>query len=97
VPYKVLLNKPTSILVEAFDRDGRKLMSGPTREHVDPNKYGGDPGQNDPRILPAFNGFSPSGDVTAPVVYGNYGTLADFKKLASLGVSVKGKIVLVRY
>ena len=97
VPYKVLLNKPVSILVEAFDANGKKLMSGPTAEHVDPNKFGGDPFQNDRRILPAFNGFSPSGDVTAPVVYANYGTLADFKKLASLGVSVKGKIVLVRY
>ena len=97
VPYDVLLNKPASILVEAFDANGDKLMSGPTPEHVDPAKYGGDPSQNDPRILPAFNGYSPSGDVTAPVVYANYGTLADFKKLSSLGVSVKDKIVLVRY
>jgi N-acetylated-alpha-linked acidic dipeptidase len=35
--------------------------------------------------------------VTAPVVYANYGRLADFQRLANLGVSVKGKIVLVRY
>lgn len=97
VPYKVLLNQPKSILIEAFDADGTRLMSGPTPEHVDPAKYGGDPSQDDPRILTAFNGYSPSGDVTAPVVYANYGTLADFKKLASLGVSVKDKIVLVRY
>lgn len=97
LPYKVLLNKPVSVLVEAFDANGKKLMSGPMAEHVDPNKFGGDPFQNDRRILPAFNGFSPSADVTAPVVYANYGTLADFKKLASLGVTVKGKIVLVRY
>src|SRR5487761_626014 len=83
VPYKVLLNKPVSILVEAFDANGKKLMSGPAPEHVDPKKYGGDPFQNNPRILPAFNGSSPSGDITAPVVYANYGTLADFKKLAS--------------
>ena len=72
-------------------------MSGPTPEHVDPKKFGGDPFQDDPRILPAFNGSSPSGDVTGEVVYANYGTLADFKKLAQLGVSVKDKIVLVRY
>jgi N-acetylated-alpha-linked acidic dipeptidase len=96
VPYKVLLNKPASILVEAF-ANGNKLMSGPTPEHVNPDKYGGDPFQNDPRISTAFNGSSPSGDITAPVVYANYGTHADFKKLASLGVSVKDKIVLVRY
>ncbi|HZY63406.1 MAG TPA: M28 family metallopeptidase [Edaphobacter sp.] len=97
VPYKVLLNKPANISIEAFDESGKKLMSGPTREHVDPNKFGGDPFQDNPRIFTAFNGFSPSGDVTAPVVYANYGTHADFKKLAQLGVSVKGKIVIVRY
>jgi len=97
VPYSVLLNKPIKILVEAFDQHGAKLMSGPTPEHVDPNLYGGDPFQNDPRILPAFNGYSPSGDVTAEVAYANYGTLADFKRLAALGVSVKDKIVIVRY
>ncbi len=97
VPYKVLLNKPVSIKIEAFDASGKKLMSGPTPEHVDPAKYGGDPFQDDKRVLPAFNGSSPSGDVTAGVVYANYGSPADFKQLADLGVSVKGKIVIVRY
>ena len=97
VPYRVLLNKPVKIIVEAFDANGKKIMSGPTPEHVDPKRYGGDAFQNDPRILPAFNGSSPSGDITAPVVYANYGTLADFQQLAKLGVSVKGKIIIVRY
>lgn len=97
VPYKVLLNKPVKIVVEAFDANGNKLMSGPTPEHVDPNKNGGDAFQDDPRILPAFNGSSPSGDVTAEVVYANYGTLADFQQLTKLGISVKDKIVIVRY
>ena len=97
VPYKVLLNKPVKILIEAFDATGAKLMFGPTPEHVDPNNNGGDPYQNDPRIFPAFNGSSPSGDVTAEVVYANYGTLADFQQLAKLGITVKDKIVIVRY
>jgi N-acetylated-alpha-linked acidic dipeptidase len=97
VPYKVLLNKPTKISIEAFSANGEKLMSGPTPEHVDPKKYGGDPFQDNPDIFPAFNGSSPSGDVTADVVYANYGSEEDFKKLASLGVSVKDKIVIVRY
>ncbi|MCL2660786.1 MAG: M28 family metallopeptidase, partial [Acidobacteriaceae bacterium] len=95
VPYKVLLNKPVSILVEAFDARGRKLMSGPGREHVEPDDA--DPYQNDPRVLPAFSGSSPSGDVTGEVVYANYGSLDDFKKLAEMGISVKDKIVMVRY
>jgi N-acetylated-alpha-linked acidic dipeptidase len=97
VPYSVLMNKPIKIAIEAFDGSGKQLMSGPSPEHVDPNKDGGDPFQDDPRVLPAFNGSSPSGDVTGEVVYANYGTLADFKKLAELGVSVKDRIVLVRY
>jgi N-acetylated-alpha-linked acidic dipeptidase len=97
VPYRVYLNKPVKIEIEAFDAKGKKLMSGPTPEHVDETAYGGDPFQNDPRILPAFNGSSASGDVTADVVYANFGTLADFKKLDELGISVKGKIVITRY
>ncbi len=97
VPYKVLLNKPVSIQITATDAHGRQLMAGPTPEHVDPNAFGGDPFQDDPRILPAFNGSSASGDVTAPVVYANYGTLDDFNQLRKLGINVRGKIVLVRY
>jgi N-acetylated-alpha-linked acidic dipeptidase len=97
VPYRVWLNKPVKIEITAVDASGKKLMAGPTPEHVDPKAYGGDPFQDDPRVLPAFNGSSASGDVTADAVYANYGTLEDFKKLKELGVDVKGKIVLVRY
>jgi N-acetylated-alpha-linked acidic dipeptidase len=97
-PYKVLLNKPVSIAIEAFDAHGKKLMSGPTPEHIDtPSAGAPDSFQNDPRVLPAFSGSSPSGDVIGDVVYANYGSLDDFKKLAQLGISVKDKIVLVRY
>ena len=95
--FRVWMNKPVKIEITATDASGKQLMSGPTPEHVDPKAYGGDPFQNDPRILPAFNGSSPSGDVTADVVYANYGTLADFDRLKQLGVDVKGKIVIVRY
>jgi N-acetylated-alpha-linked acidic dipeptidase len=97
VPYRVQMNKPIKILVEAFGADGARIMSGPTPEHVDPTVDGGDPFQNDPRILPAFSGSSPSGDVNGAVVYANYGTYADFKHLDEIGVSVRDKIVIVRY
>ena len=92
VPYKVLLNIPVKVVIEAFDGSGHTLMQGPSPEHVE-----SDPFQDDPRVLLAFSGASPSGDVTAPVVYANYGSPADFKRLAALGVEVKGKIVMVRY
>ena len=97
VPYRVWLNKPVKIEISAKNKAGKLLMQGPTPEHVDPKAYGGDPFQDDPRVLPAFNGASASGDITADAVYANYGTLEDFNHLAELGVDVKGKIVLVRY
>ncbi len=92
VPYLAWMNLPISAKVEATGADGKTLMTGPSPEHVS-----NDPYQNDPRITIAFNGSSPSGDVTAEVVYANYGRPEDFKELADEGISVKGKIVLVRY
>ncbi len=47
--------------------------------------------------LPPFNAYSADGNVTAPLVYVNYGLPQDYKTLARHGVSVKGKIVIVRY
>ncbi len=92
VPYKAWLNLPVSVMVEARDSSGRVLMTGPSKEHVS-----SDPFQDDPRVLPAFNGSSPSGDVTGDVVYANYGRPEDFQKLADAHIDLHGKIVLVRY
>ena len=47
--------------------------------------------------LPTYNAYSIDGDVTAPLVYVNYGVPADYERLESLGVDVKGKIVIARY
>jgi N-acetylated-alpha-linked acidic dipeptidase len=44
-----------------------------------------------------FHGYSPSGNVRAPMVYANYGRPQDFDALHKAGVSVNGTIVLVRY
>jgi N-acetylated-alpha-linked acidic dipeptidase len=92
VPYRVLMNQPKVVRVEAYDSTGKLLMSGPTREHVD-----GDPYQDNPRVMMPFNGSSGSGDVTAEVVYANYGRLEDFDQLAAEHIDLHGKIVLVRY
>jgi N-acetylated-alpha-linked acidic dipeptidase len=92
VPYRVLLNQPKTVRVEAFDASGMLLMSGPTKEHVD-----GDPQQDDPRVVMPFNGSSGSGDVMGEVVYANYGRLEDFNQLAAQHIDLHGKIVLARY
>ena len=92
VPYRVLLNQPKEVRVEAFDAGGKLLMSGPTREHVN-----GDPYQDDPRVVMPFNGSSGSGDLTGDVVYANYGRLEDFDRLAAQHIDLHGKIVICRY
>ena len=47
--------------------------------------------------LPTYNAYSVDGDVTAPLVYVNYGVPADYEELARRGIDVQGKIVLARY
>ena len=91
VEYKVWFNYPVEISVDVTAPPEVK-MHGPTPEHVSE-----DPFQNDPRVVTAYNGMSPSGDVEAEAVYANYGSPEDFDKLKQLKVDVRGKIVLVRY
>jgi len=90
-PYKVWMGLPLDIRVDVVAPEG-VVMHGPSPERVSD-----DPFQKDPRILPAFNEYSPSGDVTADVVYANYGRPDDFKKLKDMGIDVKGKLVICRY
>lgn len=92
VPYRVLMNYPKVVKVEAYAPSGKLLMSGPHREHV-----ANDPYQDDPRVVMPFNGSSGSGDVTGEVVYANYGRLEDFDKLAADHIDLHGKIVICRY
>ncbi len=47
--------------------------------------------------LPTYNAYSIDGDVTAPLVYVNYGIPEDYEQLERLGISVQGKIVIARY
>ena len=51
----------------------------------------------DSLLWKGWNAFSGSGDITAEVVYANYGRKEDFEKLKELGIKVKGKIILARY
>ena len=90
--YQVWLNYPkTDTIVELVAARKRSRLA--TREAVVPQ----DPTSSNPQITPLFNGYSASGDVTAPLVYANYGLPPDYEALQQAGVEVKGKIVLVRY
>ena len=91
VEYKVLLSFPREVSID-ITAPANVKMHGPSREYVE-----GDPYDEDPRILPAYNAYSPSGDVEADVVYANYGTPQDYKQLEAQRIDVRGKLVIVRY
>ncbi len=78
-----------------------------TVELISPTKFvaklqepglGEDPTSNQTdEQLPTYNAYSIDGDVTAPLVYVNYGIPDDYEKLDRMGISVKGCIVIARY
>jgi len=88
--YSVLLPWPGERRIEIVAPDQVKLQ-------VEEEKIRGDQWADKPGILPAYNAYSPSGDVTGDIVYVNFGVPADYEQLAKLGIDVKGKIVLARY
>jgi N-acetylated-alpha-linked acidic dipeptidase len=82
-----------------YPRASRLELVEPVRQDISTRERGveGDKDAFDGDAFDAFHGYAASGDVTAPVVYANYGDVEDFKKLVELGIDVRGKIALVRY
>ena len=88
--YSVLLPWPGERRLDIVGPDQVKL-------EVEEEKIRGDQWADKPGILPAYNAYSPSGDVTGEIVYVNFGIPSDYDALQKLGIDVKGKIVLARY
>lgn len=88
--YDVLHSAPRSVSLEMIAPVTYKAT---LREEP----YDADPDTKNPRISPAYLGYSASGDVTAEVVYAHSGNPEDYELLRRNGIDVKGKIVLVRY
>lgn len=100
--FDALLPQATEALVEIVgatdiappvDGTRRGVIALPTVER----NLAEDPATTHPGLTFGWNAYSASGDVTAGVVYANYGTKADFAKLKALGIDCKGKVVLARY
>jgi N-acetylated-alpha-linked acidic dipeptidase len=90
--FTVLYPTPKERLVELVDGGPHftaKLQEPPVPE--DPTS-----GQTSEQ-LPTYNAYSIDGDVTAPLVYVNYGVPEDYEVLERRGVSVKGAVVIARY
>ena len=90
VAYNAWLPLPRELQLELLAPEKQTLASPEQPFEEDPDTYNA-------RAVSGFNTYSPSGDVTAPVVYVNYGMPDDYRELDSLGVSVEGKIALARY
>jgi len=91
-PTDVLMDYPVAATLRLLRPD---LFTAALKERVLPE----DPTSGDPRSyteLP-YNCYSASGTATAEVVYANYGRLDDFLLLDARNISVKGRIVIVRY
>jgi N-acetylated-alpha-linked acidic dipeptidase len=90
VSYNVWLAQPKEVRLELTAPQKQTLATPEEPIHEDKDTF-------DKRAVMAFNAYVPSADVTAPVVYVNYGTQEDYRVLDSMGISVAGKIVLTRY
>ena len=90
--FDVLYPTPKERVVELVDGGPRfvaKLQEPPVPQDPTSNQ------QNEQ--LPTYHAYSIDGDVTAPLVYVNYGVPEDYEQLERMGVSVKGAIVIARY
>jgi N-acetylated-alpha-linked acidic dipeptidase len=90
--YSVYMPQPEIVNAWVY---GRRGASAVRLNLVEP-PIPGDPATTGPQV-PPFNAYSGDGDVTAPVVNVNYGLEDDYRKLDSLGVSVRGRIAMARY
>ena len=88
--YDVLHSRPRSVSLEMI---APVQFTASVREDA----YDVDPDTKNPAVSGAYFGYSASGDVTAELVYAHSGNPEDYDLLRKNGISVKGKIVLVRY
>ncbi len=89
--FEVLFPTPKTRIVEmtAPEKFRLKLQEPPLKE----DSTSGQTAEQ----LPSYNAYSIDGEVTAPLVYVNYGVPADYEELERRGIDVKGKIVISRY
>src|SRR6266566_1480557 len=89
--FEVLFPTPRERVVELVEPAKFKAFLQEPPVEVDPTS------NQQAEQLPTYNAYSADGDVTAPLVYVNYGVPEDYEKLERLGVSVNGAIVIARY
>jgi N-acetylated-alpha-linked acidic dipeptidase len=95
--YGLDVSTPAYSVYASRPREVSVTMTAPTTRTLATKEQGFPWQQHFGDVVEGYNAYSPPGDVTAEVVYANYGLPADYEALERLGVSVAGKIVLARY
>ncbi|MGB6852405.1 MAG: M28 family metallopeptidase [Thermoanaerobaculia bacterium] len=90
VSYDVFLNYPKNVSVRLIEPEEEELSL--REEFIAADKDSSARG-----MFPAFHGYAASGQASGQVVYVNYGTPEDFERLAKMGISPEGHVVLARY
>ncbi len=89
--FDILYPTPITVSAELLGPHPYKLKL------VEPPIPGDASSQQTEDVLPPYVAYQGDGDVTAEVVYVNYGMPDDYKALARQGIDVRGKIVIARY
>jgi N-acetylated-alpha-linked acidic dipeptidase len=87
--YEVYMPMPTETRLEMLAPERKRFKLGEPAIPEDPDSAD--------RHVPPMNAYAGSGDVTGELVYANFGLEEDFDQLERQGVTVRGKVVLVRY
>jgi N-acetylated-alpha-linked acidic dipeptidase len=88
--FHVLFPTPKTRLLEmTFPNSYKAILKEPGLKE---DSTSGQEGQ-----LPTYNAWSADGDVTADLVFVNYGLPEDYEVLDKMGIDVKGKIVIAKY
>lgn len=88
--YRVYLPHPLEVKVEMVSPTHYQAIGKEEGWEWDKDTY-------ETEIVPGYNAYSPDGDVTAELVYVNKGLPEDYQLLKEQGISVAGKICIVRY
>lgn len=89
--FEVLFPTPKERLVEMIEPTHFKASLDEPVLSVDPTS------DQKSEQLPTYHAYSHDGEITAPLIYVNYGIPADYEQLQRMGISVQGAIVLARY
>jgi N-acetylated-alpha-linked acidic dipeptidase len=90
VKYDVFLNHPKHVSLKMIDPRPEELS-------LIEDYFAGDKDSTMRGQFPAFHGYGASGKASGQLVYVNYGSPADHERLKAMGISLEGKIAIVRY